>query len=145
MNFNLTAYELALIAGGFTTTGAMLGNWISHRFSDHRDRRKERNEVSEPLAEILRKERSHPTPGSKIDLEPFRRVLNSISRLDLRRFNNAVEEYEKAKEEQKHNVGSLSDFCLEGDGRFSVPTYYYHDDTSIKAALDKLLKFTERK
>ena len=145
MNFNLTAYELALIAGGFTTIGAMLGNWISHRFSDHRDRRKERNKVAEPLAEILRKEIRRPTPGSKIDFEPFRRVLKSISRLELRRFDNAVEEYGKTKEEQKHNVGSLSDFCLEGDGRFSVPSYYYHDDSSIKDAIDKLLKFTERK
>ena len=40
MNFNLTVYDLALVAGGFTIVGALLGNWVSHRFSDYRDRRK---------------------------------------------------------------------------------------------------------
>jgi hypothetical protein len=42
----LTPYQLALIAGGFTILGALLGNWISHRFSDYRDRRKERNDAA---------------------------------------------------------------------------------------------------
>ena len=37
MNFNLTAYELALIAGGFAIVGALLGNWISHLFTDIRN------------------------------------------------------------------------------------------------------------
>ncbi|HXE97832.1 MAG TPA: hypothetical protein VN642_15615 [Dongiaceae bacterium] len=103
------------------------------------------NEAADQLNIILRKERDFPTPESKIDFEPFRRVLKSISKRKLRCFDKAVEEYEKAKEEQKHNINSILDFCSPGEeGRFNKPSYLYHDSSSIKTALDKLLEFTER-
>ena len=46
MNFNLTGYELALIAGGFGIIRALLGNWVGHRFTESRDRRKEFNDAA---------------------------------------------------------------------------------------------------
>lgn len=39
MNFNLTGYELALIAGGFTIIGALLDNLINHRLTDARNKK----------------------------------------------------------------------------------------------------------
>ena len=30
---HLTAYEIALIGGGFTIVGALLGGWITYRFA----------------------------------------------------------------------------------------------------------------
>lgn len=65
MNYNLTGYELALIAGGFGIVGALLGNWTSHRFTDYRDRRKEFNDAAakfrSEFTEIIKTIReSHP-------------------------------------------------------------------------------------
>lgn len=39
MNFNLTAYELALVAGGFTLAGALIGIWADHLLTDIRNKK----------------------------------------------------------------------------------------------------------
>jgi len=101
MNFNLSGYTIALIAGGFGIIGALLGNWASHRFSDHRDRRKEFNEAADALARILTKEKVRPIPSAHIDFFSFQRVIEGRK---LRNFNRAIELYEKAKKEQETNL-----------------------------------------
>lgn len=129
MNFNLTAYELALVAGGFTIIGALLGNWISHRFSDYRDRRKERNEAADELFAKLSREKNCIVAGNgigEIEFEIFGRRLSCLKRSKYRK---CVEAYKKAKSE---NIRKES----KRDFHIGTP--------AIKAAIDDLLKFTER-
>jgi len=132
----LTPYQLALIAGGFTIIGALLGNWISHRFSDYRDRRKERNEAADRLDSVLRKEREGPMPKTSIDFSEFKRVLNGK---ELTRFNGCIEEYHQAKRNAEivfpENNGPL----------IRISTGWYYDANPIVSAIDKLREFTKKK
>lgn len=136
MNFNLTAYELALIAGGFTIIGALLGNWVSHHFSDYRDRRKERNDAADTLDAVLRKEREGPLPETNIDFSEFRRVLKGR---ELASFDGCIEKYHQTKRNAEivlpENNGPLA----------RISTGWYHDANPIVLAIDELRKFTERK
>ena len=136
MNFNLTGYELALIAGGFTVIGAMLGNWVSHRFSDYRDRRKERNEAADRLDSVLRKEREGPMPDTSIDFSEFIRVINGR---ELTRFDKCIEKYHQAKRNAEivipENNGPL----------IRISTGWYHDTNPIVSAIDNLREYTKRK
>ena len=118
------------------------GVWFGNHFALGRDRRKEFNEAAEIMFEDLRKERKFPTLESSIDFDKFRRVLNDREK---RLFNKCIKEYEKVKAEQKNNVYSPVDFCIGYEGRFAMADYSYQDSTPIKAAIDNLLKFTERK
>ena len=140
MPIELGSFSLGAVAG------SAVGGIIGHLLTGVRDKKardaKDFNEVAGPIAEILRKERRFPTPGSKIDFANFRRVLSNG---ELRRFDKTVEEYEKAKEEEKDNVYAPVDFTIGEEGRFMNTDRYYHDSSSIKAAIDRLLKFTERK
>jgi len=47
----LTAYQLAIIAGGFTLLGTLIGAWINHRFALYRDNQN-RNRASFDFAAL---------------------------------------------------------------------------------------------
>jgi hypothetical protein len=119
-----------------------IGLWGGNHFALGRDRRKEFNDAAEVMCEILKKEHKYPTPGSNLDFSTFKRFL---SKKESRRFNLAVEEYENAKAEQKDKLFSPLDFCIGDEGRFVNPAKQYQDSSTIKDAIDNLLKFTERK
>ncbi|SRR6266568_54519 len=133
----VTPYQLALIAGGFTILGALLGNWLSHYFSGNRDRRKEFNDAADILDAILRKERKYPSPSTIIDFSAFRRVLKDQK---LSSFDICVEEYKTTiiNAQIEHYPFEGEGFLVAGSGRFQ-------DKAPIVAALDKLLEFTKRK
>lgn len=133
MNFNLTAYELALIAGGFTIIGALLGNWISHYFSGNRDKRKEFNEAAGIINTKLIAERNNASPfahgPTDIEFELFSHHLSFWKRGS---FDSCVEKYKKTKidnQRQNSETGEIS----------------YHDKDLIVSAVTELLEFTKRK
>ena len=108
----------------------LVGFYSGHRFTLWGAQRKEFNELADPLFIKLSKERENPGGCfvTSMELEVFSRRLPSRKR---KGFNRRKEEYYKAKNE---NLG--------------VDAYggpIYHDTTSIVAAIDELIKFTNRK
>jgi hypothetical protein len=110
---------------------ALIGFYLSNTLN----RRKDRNKAAAIIAAILRKERSGATPESRIDFSDFRRVLSGK---ELIRFDKHIEEYERAKKNSAVKFRETSDLFVAGSGS-------YQDTTSIVEAIDKLLKFTDRK
>jgi len=112
--------------------GLLLGNWMAIG----RDKRKEFNEVAEPMAEALMQVRGFPCIDNTLDFFKFRRVLN---RWELFWFDKYLEGYEEAKKNAKIYPPENNEFfAVIGSGR-------YHDPAQIIKSIDKLLKFTTRK
>ena len=83
----------------FSLITLLLGFLIGNRLAIGRDRRKEFNEVADPLAKILTEERNNLRPISPIiDFYAFRRILG---KRELIRFNKCVEKSQKTKSLQK--------------------------------------------
>jgi len=131
--------ELGSFSIGFVAGGAVVGV-INHFLAKSRDEEsrtaKDFNAAADIMADILRKERNCPTPGSNIDFFAFRRVLY---KRDLARFDKCIEEYERAiKSAQIKHYDNSGGLVICGQGRF-------YDEAPIVAAIDKLLEFTKRK
>lgn len=126
------------ISIGVITSGVIVGG-IAHLLAGVRDKRardnKDFNEAADIMEAILRKERSNPTPESRIDFSNFRRVLKGR---ELTSFDSCVEEYERAKKNTAVKFREEPDYIIAGSGS-------YQNITSIVEAIDKLLKFTVRK
>jgi hypothetical protein len=129
----VTPYQLALIAGGFTLLGALLGNWLSHYFSGNRDRRKEFNEAAEVLNIKLIAERNNASPfahsPTDIEFELFSQHLPFWKRVS---FDGCVKQYRKTKTDNQYTSSEYGDIS-------------YHDKDLIVSAVTELLKFTKRK
>jgi hypothetical protein len=70
----LSPYEIALIAGGFTVVGAVLGSFITYRFALHLSSVNARRDAGRRLREAFAPELAslHPITGAKnIDMERF--------------------------------------------------------------------------
>lgn len=128
----LTPYQLALIAGGFAILGALLGNWISHRFSDYRDRRKEFNDAAEILFNKLSIEKTNVTAMYSISRIEFETFSRNLPFLKQRSFDKWVKEYYTAKK----------DNCVKSTKTGAVSI---QNKTPIVERIDKLLEFTKRK
>ena len=126
------------ISIGVITCGMIVGV-VAHLLAGVRDKRvrniKDRNEAADIMAAILRKERSNPTPESRIDFSDFRRVLKGR---ELTSFDSCVEEYERAKKNTAVKFREEPDYIIAGSGS-------YQNITSVVEAIDRLLKFTDRK
>ena len=129
----ITPYKLALIAGGFTILGALLGNWLSHYFSGNRDRRKEFNEAAEVLNIKLIAERNNASPfahsPTDIEFELFSQRLPFWKKEGFDRYVNKYTKTKTDNERQNSETGEIS----------------YHDKAPIVSAVTELLKFTKRK
>jgi hypothetical protein len=130
--------ELGSFSFGFVAGGAVVGI-INHLLAGVRDKQarhsKDFNEVAEALADMLRKEREYPSPGSEIDFFAFRRVL---SQRELSRFDARVKEYENTK----NNCA----IALRDENSIYVRiSDSYQDATPVIKAIDELMKFTDRK
>jgi hypothetical protein len=71
---NLSAYEIGLIAGGFTIIGTLLGAWLGYRFSLSLSNASERRRASIKLREAFKDELLALNPAQyamKIDLADF--------------------------------------------------------------------------
>lgn len=67
-------YEIALIAGGFTIIGTLLGAFVTYRFALHLSRVNARLDAGRRLREAFEPERAalHPVSGIKdLDVEKF--------------------------------------------------------------------------
>lgn len=134
MPIELESFSLGAIAGSALTI------FTSHLLAKIRDIEsrgaKDFNEKAIALAEILTRERIEPSPGSNIDFVPFRLVLGNR---ELKRFDKCVAKYKSEKESAKiDGHGDNGELVRMGSGSFQ-------DSTSIKEAIDNLLKFTKRK
>lgn len=109
-----------------------LGLFLGHRLTLGRDRRKEFNEIVQPIRDVLLKERESPTPysvsPSKIDADRLESVLHCWQR---RAFRNSWLAYGKSKQE-----GVYQD---------SVGQCFYQTTESVVSSIDKVLRYTRRK
>lgn len=110
--------------------GTLLGNWLAIG----QEKRKEFNQIADPLSEALTQVREFSTCDNTLDFFMFKRVLN---RWELFRFNKCLKNYERAKEKAEPEPYDNSGIILSG-GR-------YKDTKDIVAAIDKLLTFTKRR
>lgn len=70
----LGPYDIALIAGGFTVVGALLGSFVTYRFALHLSSVNARRDAGRRLREAFAPELAslHPVTGAKdIDVERF--------------------------------------------------------------------------
>ena len=110
--------------------GGIIGGIFGHRLSLRRDRRKEFNEIAEPIRELLLKERRDRSPYvrglTKIKVDQLESVLPWWSK---RRFRTIWNAYQKSKEQLAVDpVGGRS----------------YRSFDEIAVHIDRLLRYTKR-
>ncbi|MDD2541706.1 MAG: hypothetical protein PHH28_11775 [Desulfuromonadaceae bacterium] len=127
----LNQTDLWLLGIAISLCLALIGFYLSNTLN----RRNDRNKAADIIAVILRKERINPTPESRIDFSDFRRVLKGR---ELTSFDSCVEEYERAKKNTAVKFREEPDYIIAGSGS-------YQNITSVVEALDRLLKFIDRK
>lgn len=108
-----------------------LGLFLGHRLALWRDRRKEFNEIAQPLREVLLKERDRASPLVKglgvIEADRLESLLPFWRR---RAFRNDWKVYCESKK---------STFCD------SIGQSYYKNTESIVTHIDNILRYTKRK
>jgi hypothetical protein len=107
-----------------------LGLFVGHRLTLSRDRRKDFNEVAQPLREILLKERCGPSPNSagigKVDADRLESVIPIWKRSS---FKKAWEAYCKSKEEIFQDP---------------IGQPFYKNPENIISHIDNVLNYTKR-
>lgn len=131
----ISPYHLALIAGGFTLVGGLVGALLNHYFSTHRDRRKEFNEAASIINEKLINELNNPSPfisgPTETEIEVF---AQHLSTKDRHNFFKAIDEYNKARNES--DVSSPEGI---------IGILYYSDSSLIVDRIRKVMNFTKRR
>lgn len=108
-----------------------LGLFLGHRLALWRDRRKEFNEIAEPLREVLLKERDSASPLAKglgvIEADRLESLLPFWRR---RTFRNDWKVYcESKKSTYRDSIGQC----------------FYKNNESIVAQIENILRYTRRK
>jgi hypothetical protein len=108
------------------------GLFLGHRLTLWRDRRKEFNDIAQPIRDVLLKEIENPTPysvgPSKIDADRLESVLHFWQR---RAFRNCWLTYEKSKQESVYQD--------------PVGQCFYKTTENVVASIDNVLRYTRRK
>lgn len=139
----LTAHEIALIAGGFAIIGTLLGAWITYRFSLNLSVINARREARHRLIDAFTPELAALDPVNNLTRDQIKITIEDA----LPRHQRAMvefgfylpketkEDYEKTCKEYYEVVGSvrLYDYFQKPDGR----------DT-FRKRVHAILKFTER-
>lgn len=115
---NLSPYQIALLSGGFILLGAFIGNWISHYFTDYRNR-KERykntyNAFLEsflPSIQILIKESGTFTPDDfrnfityySVQETAMLRILVELNKRSIIKFKGKWNEYRNWQKQCNEN------------------------------------------
>ncbi len=113
----------------FTFVGVLIGYFISNRLAIDRDRRREFNNLIEPIRLMLLSARNYPTSNLKGSIYiTFALVREKLLFWKRKGFDRAVENYKKSKSDENRDP--------DGIGGFS-----YKDTARIVHAVNDLLGF----
>lgn len=134
----LTLYELALISGGFTFIGVLLGAWVTNHFAERRDRKNRiisaRSTAAVKLISVIARE----IADTGIDPEPSRLSNIETAIIEFKRYLTAEEQKQIEETWQKCKT-------LEYNRAAQAQVWGHAMGASIKKELlEELLKFTER-
>ena len=138
----LGPYEIALIAGGFTIVGALLGSFVTYRFALHLSSVNARRDAGRRLREAFEPERAalHPVTGAKgLDVE---RLLQA----SWPKHHAAVSELAfQLPQEQRASLEQAWRDYYEVGGSTRFFDYYMGDNPRQKfqERVDAILRFTQ--
>jgi hypothetical protein len=117
------------IIGGII--GTVFGTICVHRLALWRDRRKEFNEIAQPIRELLLKERNAGSPNQPgLTALKADQIENVLPWWEKRSFRSTWNAYEKSKENiTRDSMGGVS----------------YEDFDEIAGHIDGLLRYTKRR
>jgi len=146
---NLTAYEIALIAGGFGIVGTLLGTWITYRFSNTLIHITEFNKAAAEFQcaflEAMQKLRDEP----KAD---FLNILNTSTLLEHERAALRFKAFLSHKDQKRFENDWETYFSHRphpGDRRFPIKTpVEWNNEENCKIfikQIEKLLSYAKLK
>jgi hypothetical protein len=138
---NLNPYEIALIAGGFTIIGTLLGGWITYRFAISLSRTNAKRDAGRKLRDAFAPELAalHPLQFNggfnyaEMLRQAFDRHNMAVIEFEFYLFGKQLDRFKKAWNEY-----------YEGDGRVRFMEYATLDGFNLfRKRVDSILKFTD--